>query len=1042
MNLDGTIDNRGGNNLTTNGGTIKVFYAEGSDVTFTKYYGRYYPSQFSNTKPNAPSGPSATRISDNQIDLGWADNSNIEDGYRIYRSVDGGGYSELKTVAANSTSTSDNTTSANHKYQYKIVAYNGTAESDPIYTAVVYTTPAAPSGCAISIGTINVTWNDNSAYEDGFKIERELDGGGWNLVHTTGANEESWADTSQPTDANEKYQYRVRAYRGALHSAYSTSGAFYLLPPFEEAIALKDVSSVPLGPDIVFEEALALKNVSGVPACPDIILGEALALKESLTEISRALLLTEAIALKESLPLIHRELPPLEEAIAFIESLPVIHRELPPLEETLALAESFVASEQTIVRKVAMAEFLAEQAKKSNQPVKRIWLYVNSTFYDITNRFMSMGALDREMTYKPGETNRLTISDQVLVMTNNDKYFSDLYSGSPFHDRDYAGSDVIKVYAGFILPTTGYAEVLQKADMTLLYIELETGTAIARLGCEDSFRKVFDIYVGMPDSEGAPNPLTYTAKTFKFIMDDLLQTHAGIVTGKCDIEDVSLTFSSISFEKKTIRECIQKLSEVARGSTVVLGNGTVQFRRFISEVTDVDYVLRSGENYSLLRYRGQDFHWKINKVVVIGAAGVYAEAEITGETGRTLKIENDAILTDAVAADVASECLGRFAVKPALVELTSEYLPSLEIKNVVHVYEPNSLMDPATMQIRRLALDIVNFKSQMTLSIPDSAGRSKVWSEKEDWDEGTLDKLYCPIDLGQLEIAYDELSGTAIFVHDAGVGKSVNWICFNYTKKNNKIIWRDDFRADSRSKYSIHNFPGWHDGEDPAQPGYDSQNHRLTINTGGDKGTTLEIPGVLIQNVIASMDVYITGYYPSNAAIGQWLRFVDSNNQTIALHNAGDTAQFDSCLRVRLNAVWQDEFAFGAMFAKQAWRTLVFEVNGNSWKGYTDEYTMSGSDSTFPNANKVLMGCWQTQGYIRQVMVEHYTLPDPVNNSVSFQFATSDNGTDWSAWTDNITNCADSRYIKVKVSMSRTNFLSSAMPVLENMTVGYFLKGS
>jgi len=746
MNLDGTIDNRGGGNVTTNGGTIKVFYAEGSDVTFTHYQGRYYPSQFTNTKPIAPSSPSATRVSDNRIDLGWADNSNIEDGYRIYRSVDGGAYSELKTVAANSTSTSDNTTSANHKYQYKIVAYNGTAESDPIYTGVVYTTPAAPSGCSISVGTINVTWNDNSAYEDGFKIERELDGGGWNLVHTTGENEESWADPSQPTDANEKYQYRVRAYRGTLHSAYSTSGALYQLPPLEEAIALKDVSSMPLGPDIVFEEALALK--------------------ESLTEISRALLLEEAIALKESLPVIHRQLLPLEEAIAFIESLPVIRREPPPLEEALALAVSFVASEQTVVRKAPSAGFLAEQAKRSNQPAKRIWLYISSSLYDITDKFMSMGPIDRKMTYKPGETKLLTISDQDLVMSNADKYFSDLNPDSPFYDRDYAGADQIKVYAGFIIPSTGYAEVLQKADMKIIAVELMTKEGHAHLRCQDSFREVFDIYVGMPDENGDPDPLIYTDKTFKYIMDDLLINKAGIPSAKVDIEDVTLTFSSISFEKQRVVDCVQKLSEVARGNTVVLGDGTVQFTRFISEVTDVDLIMRSGENYSRLRYVGQDFTLKVNKVVVIGATGVYAEAEISGETGVTLKYENDAILTDSVANDVAAECLGRFAVRPALVEVTGEYLPSLDLKSIVKIHEPNSMMNPAIMQIRELALDIVGLKTRMLLSIPDSAGRSKIWTFKVDWDDGDLTDLYCPAGMDRLEILYPAMSGSGEFIFD------------------------------------------------------------------------------------------------------------------------------------------------------------------------------------------------------------------------------------------------------------------------------------
>ncbi len=42
MNLDGTIDVRGGNNATGNGGTIKLFYAGNSDITYTHYEGRHY----------------------------------------------------------------------------------------------------------------------------------------------------------------------------------------------------------------------------------------------------------------------------------------------------------------------------------------------------------------------------------------------------------------------------------------------------------------------------------------------------------------------------------------------------------------------------------------------------------------------------------------------------------------------------------------------------------------------------------------------------------------------------------------------------------------------------------------------------------------------------------------------------------------------------------------------------------------------------------------------------------------------------------------
>ena len=430
----------------------------------------------------------------------------------------------------------------------------------------------------------------------------------------------------------------------------------------------------------------------------------------------------ESIGLLESLPTIERQLT-LEEAIALKESIDTPACPDVVLTEALALAESFEASEQTIVRITATAEFLAEQAKRTNTPAKRIWLYINSSLYDITDKLMSMGPIDRKMTYKPGETKLLTISDQNLVMSNADKYFSDLNSSSPFYNRAYVGADTIKVFAGFIIPLTGYTEVLQKADMKLIAIELATKEGKAFLTCQDSLRDVFDIYVGMPTSEGVSDPLIYENKSFKYIMDDLLINKAGIAAAKVDIEDVDLTFISISFEKKKVAECVEKLSEVARGTTIVLGDGTVKFEQFISESIDPELSLKSGENFSTLKYLGSDSRYRTKKVVVIGQAGVYGES--TDTEGIELKIENDAIEDSDIAQAMADIYLGKFRIVPAKIELRGEYLPSLDLKSIVEVTEPNSMMSNELLQVKELALDIVGFLTQLTLSIP---GRFVGWT--------------------------------------------------------------------------------------------------------------------------------------------------------------------------------------------------------------------------------------------------------------------------------------------------------------------------
>ena len=84
--------------------------------------------------------------------------------------------------------------------------------------------PGPPTDCEIkkSGDDIIVTWTDNSALEDGYKIERKVNQGAWIVVHTTAADVETWTDTSGFMAGNE-YTYRVRAYMAAIYSAYSTS---------------------------------------------------------------------------------------------------------------------------------------------------------------------------------------------------------------------------------------------------------------------------------------------------------------------------------------------------------------------------------------------------------------------------------------------------------------------------------------------------------------------------------------------------------------------------------------------------------------------------------------------------------------------------------------------------------------------------------------------------------------------------------------------------------------------------------------------------
>jgi acid phosphatase type 7 len=82
--------------------------------------------------------------------------------------------------------------------------------------------PIAPSALvatALSSSQIRVTWQDNSLDEDGFELERSLDGTAFNLIATLGANITSFTDAG--LQRNQRYYYRVRAFNSGGSSSYS-----------------------------------------------------------------------------------------------------------------------------------------------------------------------------------------------------------------------------------------------------------------------------------------------------------------------------------------------------------------------------------------------------------------------------------------------------------------------------------------------------------------------------------------------------------------------------------------------------------------------------------------------------------------------------------------------------------------------------------------------------------------------------------------------------------------------------------------------------
>ena len=121
--------------------TIKAI-AAGAGWTTSAVGSATYTIQISSA-PAAPSSLSANSFSATQVNLSWTDNSSNETAFLLERKTGSGGtYAQIASIAANTTSYSDNTVTASTTYFYRIRATNANGNSAYSNEATA-TTPGA-----------------------------------------------------------------------------------------------------------------------------------------------------------------------------------------------------------------------------------------------------------------------------------------------------------------------------------------------------------------------------------------------------------------------------------------------------------------------------------------------------------------------------------------------------------------------------------------------------------------------------------------------------------------------------------------------------------------------------------------------------------------------------------------------------------------------------------------------------------------------------------------------------------------------------------
>jgi fibronectin type 3 domain-containing protein len=180
-----------------------------------------------NTDPNLPADPAnlrATLISDTRMDLAWDDMSTSETNFELEKAVASASFTQIAQPLANATTYTDTAVSAETTYHYRIRAVSASGNSGWSNTLDVTSAPPPATNLTATAQTarsVLVSWNDNSAAETGFEVERGngSPGQGFALVATQPPNSTSYLDTAVVPEKT--YSYRVRVAGAGGKSAYT-----------------------------------------------------------------------------------------------------------------------------------------------------------------------------------------------------------------------------------------------------------------------------------------------------------------------------------------------------------------------------------------------------------------------------------------------------------------------------------------------------------------------------------------------------------------------------------------------------------------------------------------------------------------------------------------------------------------------------------------------------------------------------------------------------------------------------------------------------
>lgn len=176
------------------------------------------PSTPAVSKPNSPSGLTATPVSSTAIELAWTDNAEDETGFELERALEGDVFTRVALLGIDALTYVDTGLPGGTTFRYRVRAVGAEGASDyaPEVSAATLPTPvgapAAPTGLAgseLSLTGVTLTWNDNADDESSYLVERKSGDGEFLAVATLapGATLHVLENLAPAT----RHEFRVRA---------------------------------------------------------------------------------------------------------------------------------------------------------------------------------------------------------------------------------------------------------------------------------------------------------------------------------------------------------------------------------------------------------------------------------------------------------------------------------------------------------------------------------------------------------------------------------------------------------------------------------------------------------------------------------------------------------------------------------------------------------------------------------------------------------------------------------------------------------------